>query len=159
MPFPASRATVTHNHNRNNCMNPALILATVTASLLATACAVSDLAGEDTEAMRAMTGQPVKYATVESARRVRIERPGPIILQPPGQKDPRKPAQAAEGKGNAPLGSQLLPSTMTVDGVEVTVLLENGELQVITQEFDGSPFLPGQRVRLIVSDGKTRVVY
>jgi outer membrane lipoprotein SlyB len=44
-------------------------------------------------------------------------------------------------------------------GLEITVRLDDGTLRAVTQSADGEAFRAGQRVRLLSSNGITRVTY
>lgn len=118
------------------------------------------------EARRAMT---VQYATVEAVRPVQLE----------GTKTPVGTVAGAAvggiagnsiggGRGQAiatvlgavaggVAGSAIEEGVTRRPGVEVTVVLPNGQMLAVVQEDGGEGFRPGERVRVLRDGGTTRV--
>ena len=65
----------------------------------------------------------------------------------------------AGGIAGAVAGNAIENSAAVSQGVEITVRLDNGALRAITQQATGDYFQAGDRVRLLSSDGITRVTH
>jgi outer membrane lipoprotein SlyB len=63
------------------------------------------------------------------------------------------------GVAGAVAGDQVQNRLERQRGEEITVRLDDGSLRAITQNDDGGRFYAGERVRLLSSDGITRVTY
>ncbi len=63
------------------------------------------------------------------------------------------------GIAGALVGNQAEQRFSTTDGVEITVRLDDGSLRAITQEVTREIFYAGDRVRLLTSQGVTRVTH
>ncbi len=138
------------------------------AALVVAGCA-SGLGGgnyERAEARRAMT---VQYGTVEAVRGVQLE----------GTKTPVGPLAGAAvggiagstiggGRGQAAAtilgavaggvaGAAIEEGATRRPGVEVTVVMPNGQMIAVVQEDGGENFRPGERVRILRDGGTTRV--
>ena len=127
--------------------------------------------GSDVNVGGARTVQRVAFGTVQSVRQVRIENDasvgtavgtiggavvGGVLGSMIGDGRGRTLATmggAIAGAGVGHLGGQALQSQT---GLEVTVLMDNGEIIAIAQGADLS-FSPGQRVQVVFGSGATRV--
>jgi outer membrane lipoprotein SlyB len=63
------------------------------------------------------------------------------------------------GVAGAVAGSEVQHKLAQQHGQEITVRLDDGTWRAITQNTDDGVFRPGERVRLLSSDGITRVTY
>jgi outer membrane lipoprotein SlyB len=148
---------------------PLLTLALLAATPLCFTGCVGGLGGNDYARGEARQPMSIRFAVVESVRRVKLE----------GTKTPIGPAAGAVTGGV--IGSSLgrgISSTIGAalgaiaggvggaaaeeavtrqDGVEITVKFENGEYLAIVQADEGEHFQRGERVRLVGSGQATRV--
>jgi outer membrane lipoprotein SlyB len=124
----------------------------------------------------AQTGQEqsVRFAVVESVRAVRIDASNgrPTGLGAVGGGVVGAVAGSAIGGGSGSIvtgvvggiagalaGNAIENRAAIRDGLELTVRLDNGDMRAITQEATGEVFQAGDRVRLLSSDGLTRVTH
>ena len=142
------------------------------ASALFSGCAYNSSSPNVFTTGQAQRESTVRFATVESVRPVRISTNAgqPIGLGAAGGAALGALAGTAFGGGRgqvatgilggiggAVAGNALENRVAMRDGVEITVLLDTGELRAVTQAASGDFFHPGQRVRLVSSGGITRV--
>jgi len=123
-------------------------------------------------ASQAQRESTVRFATVESVRPVRIStndgQPSGVGVAGGAALGALAGTALGGGRGSiatgilggiggAVAGNALENRVAMRDGVEITVLLDTGELRAVTQAASGDFFQPGQRVRLVSSGGITRV--
>ncbi|CAB3758669.1 glycine zipper 2TM domain-containing protein [Paraburkholderia solisilvae] len=149
----------------------------VSTSALICACALSGCAtpagsADIYGAAQAQREETVRMGTVESVRNVTIDANNgqPGVLGALGGGLLGGVAGSAFGGGHGSLlmgvlggvagavaGSEVQHKLAQQHGEEITVRLDNGDWRAITQNADDGYFHPGQRVRLLSSDGITRV--
>jgi len=149
-----------------------LAVAGLAASVAVSGCAYHSSSPNVFGAGQAQRESTVRFATVESVRPVRISTNNgqPIGIGAAGGGALGALAGTAIGGGRGSIatgilggiggavaGNALENRLAMRDGVEITVLLDNGELRAVTQAASGDFFQPGQRVRLVSSGGITRV--
>ena len=142
------------------------------ASALLSGCPYNSSSPNVFGAAQAQRESTVRFATVESVRPVRISTNNgqPIGIGAAGGAALGALAGTAIGGGRGAIATGILGGiggavagnavenrVAMRDGVEITVLLDTGELRAITQAASGDFFQPGQRVRLVSSGGITRV--
>lgn len=142
------------------------------ASALFSGCAYNSSSPNVFGAAQTQRESTVRFATVESVRPVRISTNDgqPIGVGVLGGAALGALAGTAIGGGRGSIATGILGGVGGAvagnaienraamrDGVEITVLLDTGELRAITQLASGDFFHPGQRVRLVSSGGITRV--
>ncbi|MFC0401994.1 glycine zipper 2TM domain-containing protein [Paraburkholderia rhizosphaerae] len=125
-------------------------------------------------AAQAQREETVRVGTVESVRNVTIDasngRPG--VLGAVGGGLLGGVAGSAFGQGHGSLlmgilggvagavaGSEVQHKLAQQHGQQITVRLDDGSWRAITQNTSDGLFHPGERVRLLSSDGVTRVTY
>ena len=124
-------------------------------SVLAVGCASNGNAGNTFSRSSTQQVQTVQHGTVQSVRVVTIERGG------------RNTAGAVTGAvvgssvggpvatvGGAAAGSAIQGSASTGQGLEITILLDNGHTIAVVQEGPLDAFRPGDQVN-VTSDGST----
>jgi outer membrane lipoprotein SlyB len=130
----------------------------------------SKVGGSDYATSGAQQAYRVEYGTVTSVRPVKIHegQSGTVVgAVGGGVVGGVLGSMVGGGKGNtlATLGGALAGATVggaagnaigNQDGVEVTVQLDSGTIMTIVQGAD-MVFTPGQRVKVLSGDGKTRV--
>jgi outer membrane lipoprotein SlyB len=149
-----------------------LATASVAAAALLCGCPYNSSSPSVFGTSQAQRESTVRFATVESVRAVRISTNDgqPIGIGAAGGAALGALAGTAIGGGRgsvatgilggiggAVAGNALENRVAMRDGVEITVLLDTGELRAVTQAASGDFFQPGQRVRLVSSGGITRV--
>jgi outer membrane lipoprotein SlyB len=142
------------------------------ASALLSGCAYNSSSPNVFGSAQAQRESTVRFATVESVRPVRISTNDgqPIGLGAAGGAALGALAGTAIGGGRGSIATGIIGGiggavagnavenrVAMRDGLEITVLLDTGELRAITQATSGDFFHPGQRVRLVSSGGITRV--
>jgi outer membrane lipoprotein SlyB len=112
--------------------------------------------------------QLVRYATVDSVRKVVIQgsqsgvgaiaggATGGIAGSTVGQGRGSAAAAVLGGVAGGVIGNTVEEKMTRKDAFEIVVKLDSGELRAIVQEADVA-FQPGQRVKLVTSGGVTRV--
>ncbi|MDR2451973.1 MAG: hypothetical protein LBE85_09480 [Candidatus Accumulibacter sp.] len=136
----------------------------VTVPLLSGGCA-SRLGGDDYARGEARQTMSIRFAVVDSVRRVKIEGTkskvgvtagavaGGVLGQAIGRELGGRHHRGVSGS----VGAAVEEAVTRQDGVEITVKLENGEYLAIVQADEGENFQPGERVRLIGGGQATRV--
>lgn len=142
------------------------------ASALFSGCAYNSSSPNVFTTGQAQRESTVRFATVESVRPVRISTNAgqPVGIGAVGGAALGALAGTAigggrgqvatgilGGVGGAVAGNAIENRVAMRDGLEITVLLDTGELRAVTQTTSGDFFHPGQRVRLVSSGGITRV--
>lgn len=143
-----------------------IIVSAITATLAA--CATSN-SGEVYSREDARKVQTVRMGVVESIRQVKLEGTkspigtvagaavGGIAGSAVGGNDKVSAIAAVIGAvAGGIAGAAIEEGTTRTDGIEITVKLDSGALIAIVQEATDQ-FTPGERVRLIESNGNTRV--
>lgn len=143
-----------------------IIVSAITATLAA--CATSN-SGEVYSREDARKVQTVRMGVVESVRQVKLEGTkspigtvagaavGGIAGSAVGGNDKVSAIAAVIGAvAGGIAGAAIEEGTTRTDGIEITVKLDSGSLIAIVQEATDQ-FTPGERVRLIESNGNTRV--
>jgi outer membrane lipoprotein SlyB len=143
-----------------------ILVSAITATLAA--CATSN-SGEVYSREDARKVQTVRMGVVESVRQVKLEGTktpigtvagaavGGIAGSAVGGNDKVSAIAAVIGAvAGGIAGAAIEEGTTRTDGVEITVKLDSGSLIAIVQEATDQ-FTPGERVRLIESNGNTRV--
>ena len=143
-----------------------ILVSAITATLAA--CATSN-SGEVYSREDARKVQTVRMGVVESVRQVKLEGTktpigtvagaavGGIAGSAVGGNDTVSAIAAVIGAvAGGIAGAAIEEGTTRTDGVEITVKLDSGSLIAIVQEATDQ-FTPGERVRLIESNGNTRV--
>ncbi|MDR0736761.1 MAG: hypothetical protein LBF51_08060 [Zoogloeaceae bacterium] len=143
---------------------------------LSAGCA-SRLGGDDYARGEARQTMSIRFAVVDSVRRVKIEGTkskvgatagavaGGVLGQAIGRELGGRHHRGVSGSVGAAVGAvgggvggaAVEEAVTRQDGVEITVKLENGEYLAIVQADEGENFQPGERVRLIGSGQATRV--
>jgi outer membrane lipoprotein SlyB len=133
-------------------------------------CANSDTySGDVYSANQAKTVQTVSYGTITSTRPVKIQASedsvlgtiaggvlGGVLGSAVGGGKGQDIAMVAGAVGGAAAGKAAGDKLNQVDGVELEIKRENGDSIVVVQK--ASPtFVPGKRVRIVQSSGKTNV--
>ena len=151
-----------------------MVAVMVAGSLAATGCAYNSSSADVYTASQAQREATVRMGVVESVRAVRISsndgQPSGLGAVGGGALGALAGASIGGGRGSIATGilggmagavaGNAVENTMAMrQGVEITVLLDNGELRAITQASSGDIFRPGQRVRLVSSGGITRVTH
>jgi len=148
-------------------MNRTTLVAVVALSATLAGCA-SSKSGDVYSREEALREQSVRLATVESVRPVRIQGTrsgigaaaggvvGGVAGTGVGHGKGSTIAGVLGAVGGGIAGQAIEEGTTRRGGVEITVRLQNGELRAIVQE-ETDKFIPGQRVRLLTSNGVTRV--
>lgn len=139
----------------------------IAAALLLVGCATSNSGGVYSREQTRQV-QAVKMGVIESVRTVKIEGTGSGIGAATGAVVGGV-AGSTMGGGKGKIlttvigavagglaGSAVEEKVTEKDGLELTVKLDNGTMVAIVQEAD-EEFHPGDRVRLLESDGMTRV--
>ncbi len=149
----------------------ALLTAVLSVSLLA-GCA-SDLSGNTYSRDEARKVQYVSFGIVESVTPVVIEGRtnsplggaagavvGGIAGSEIGGGKGQSIASVLGAVAGGIVGNKIEESATRAQGQEVTVRLENGELISVVQEVkNGQFFRPGDRIRVLDSQGSTRLAY
>jgi outer membrane lipoprotein SlyB len=143
-----------------------ILVSAITATLAA--CATSN-SGEVYSREDARKVQTVRMGVVESIRQVKLEGTkspigtiaggvvGGIAGSAVGGNDKVSAIAAVIGAvAGGIAGAAIEEGTTRADGIEITVKLDSGALIAIVQEATDQ-FTPGERVRLIESNGNTRV--
>jgi outer membrane lipoprotein SlyB len=143
-----------------------ILVSAITATLAA--CATSN-SGEVYSREDARKVQTVRMGVVESVRQVKLEGTkspigtvagaavGGIAGSAVGGNDKVSAIAAVIGAvAGGIAGAAIEEGTTRTDGIEITVKLDSGSLIAIVQEATDQ-FTPGERVRLIESNGNTRV--
>lgn len=153
-----------------NTRSSRVFAAVIGALMLATlaGCATNSSSGSVYSTSEARREATVRMGVVESVRQVTIEgSKGPVGAIAGGAVGGVAGSNIGGGKGST-IGSilgavaggiagQAIEKRVTNKaGLEITVRLESGELRAITQDADEA-FKPGERVRLLSSNGVTRV--
>ncbi|TDV23489.1 outer membrane lipoprotein SlyB [Paraburkholderia caballeronis] len=143
-------------------------------SALLSGCAYNSSSPDVFRSAQAQRESTVRMATVESVRPVQISandgQPSGLGAVGGGALGALAGASIGGGRGSIATGilggmagavaGNAVENTMAMrQGVEITVLLDSGELRAITQASSGDIFRPGQRVRLVSSGGITRVTH
>ena len=149
---------------------PAILASCLGAALFLQGCASPGGAANTYNLNQAQREQTVRMAVVESVRTVKIEGGDASGIGVLGGGALGAVAGSAFGGGRGSLltgiaggiagamaGNTLEGRYRSSKGIEITVTLENGQLRAITQADTGEIFRAGQRVRLLTSDGVTRV--
>ncbi len=146
---------------------PATLVAVLTLSILA-GCATNSSSGSVYSTSESRREATVRMGVVESVRQVTIEGgKGPVGVIAGGAVGGVAGSNIGGGRGSTigsilgavagGLAGQAIERRVTNKaGLEITVRLESGELRAITQDADEA-FKPGERVRLLSSNGVTRV--
>lgn len=136
-------------------------------SVLLAACASSN-SGSVYSRDEARKVQTVRTGVVESVRQVKLEgTKSPVGTIAGGAVGGIAGSSVGGGRGSAIatvigavagglLGSAAEEGVTRKDGVEITVKLDGGNMVAVVQEAD-DPFKAGERVRLLESNGTTRV--
>ncbi|MFM0206591.1 glycine zipper 2TM domain-containing protein [Paraburkholderia sediminicola] len=138
-------------------------------ALLASGCALNSSSADVYTSSQAQREETVRFGVVESVRQVTIK-DSPSGLGTLGGAALGAIGGSAIGGGSgaiatgivggiagALLGSSIENTFDRKKGLEITVKLDTGDLRAITQTDTGEPFAAGERVRLLASDGVTRV--
>lgn len=148
-------------------MNSITLVAAMALSATLAGCATSK-SGDVYSREEALREQSVRLATVESVRPVTIQGTrsgigaaaggvvGGVAGTGVGHGKGATIAGVLGAVGGGIAGQAIEEGTTRRGGVEITVRLQNGELRAIVQE-ETDKFIPGQRVRLLTSNGVTRV--
>jgi len=141
------------------------------AAVVLAGCANSDsYSGDVYSANQAKTVQTVSYGTITATRAVRIQGGdedsllgtvaggvlGGVLGSTIGGGTGQDIATVAGAIGGAAVGMAAEDSLNQVDGVEIEIKKENGDSIVVVQKANPA-FVPGKRVRMVQSDGKTNV--
>lgn len=144
---------------------PLIVLAS---SLSLSACVSTNTSGNVYRAGQTQNEMSVRMGVVESVRDVMIEKGSNGVGTMTGAALGGLAGSAAGGgRGSIAtgiagaviggiIGQSIEKNAGTVQGVEITVRLDNGELKAITQDA-GEIFRPGDRVRLLSDRRTTRV--
>lgn len=145
------------------------LLAAILLSILLAACASSN-SGSVYSRDEARRVQTVKTGTVESVRQVKLEgTKSPIGTIAGGAVGGVAGGSIGNGRGSVIgavigavvggiAGAAAEEGLTRKDALEITVKLDTGGLVAIVQEAD-DPFKAGDKVRLVESDGTTRVAH
>jgi outer membrane lipoprotein SlyB len=148
-------------------MNSTTLVAALALSATLAGCATSK-SGDVYSREEALREQSVRLATVESVRPVTIQGTrsgigaaaggvvGGVAGTGVGHGKGSTIAGVLGAVGGGIAGQAIEEGTTRRSGVEITVRLQSGELRAIVQE-ETDKFIPGQRVRLLTSNGITRV--
>ena len=152
-----------------------VLAAALVSSVGMTGCAYNSSSPDVYTASQAQREETVRMATVESVRGVKISSNNgqPTGLGTIGGGALGGVAAAsAIGGGNGSIiagiigglagavaGNAVENSVAMKNGLEITVRLDNGDMRAITQTATGEVFQAGERVRLLSSDGVTRVTH
>ncbi|CAG4885747.1 outer membrane lipoprotein [Paraburkholderia saeva] len=146
----------------------------VAGSLVMTGCAYNSSSADVYTASQAQREETVRMGTVDSVRAVKISsnngQPSGLGAIGGGALGAVAGSQIGGGTGSiltgivggivgAVAGNAVENGTAVRDGVEITVMLDNGDLRAITQTATGEIFRAGERVRLLSSGGVTRVTH
>ena len=145
-----------------------LCVIAATGAVTLAGCATDSSSGSVYSTSQSRREATVRMGVVESVRQVTIEgSKGPVGAIAGGAVGGVAGSNVGGGKGST-IGSilgavaggiagQAIEQKVTNKaGLEITVRLESGELRAITQDADEA-FKPGERVRLLSSNGVTRV--
>lgn len=152
-------------------MSKCLTMLALSAAVVLAGCANSDsYSGDVYSANQAKTVQTVSYGTITATRAVRIQGGdedsllgtvaggvlGGVLGSAIGGGSGQDIATVAGAIGGAAVGMAAEDSLNQVDGVEIEIKKENGDSIVVVQKANPA-FVPGKRVRMVQSDGKTNV--
>ncbi len=152
-------------------MSKCLTMLALSAAVVLAGCANSDsYSGDVYSANQAKTVQTVSYGTITATRAVRIQGGdedsllgtvaggvlGGVLGSAIGGGTGQDIATVAGAIGGAAVGMAAEDSLNQVDGVEIEIKKENGDSIVVVQKANPA-FVPGKRVRMVQSDGKTNV--
>ncbi|HEY3599637.1 MAG TPA: glycine zipper 2TM domain-containing protein [Paraburkholderia sp.] len=152
----------------------AAVAAVIGGSLLMSGCAYNSSSADVYTASQAQREETVRMATVDSVRAVKISsnngQPTGLGLLGGGALGAVAGSAIGGGTGSivtgiigglagAVAGNAVENTAAVRDGVEITVLLDNGDMRAITQSATGEIFRAGDRVRLLSSGGVTRVTH
>lgn len=145
-----------------------------TAALLAaslTGCVVAPHSSNVYRASEAQNEHSVRMATVESVREITIDKGASGIGKASGAALGALATGSNIGQGNGAaaaavvgaiaggiIGDNVEAGLTNKKGFEITVKLDNGELRSIVQDADET-FKPGERVRLLSNNKRTRVTH
>lgn len=148
--------------------------AVIAGSLAMSGCAYNSSSADVYTASQAQREETVRMGTVDSVRAVKISsnngQPSGLGAIGGGALGAVAGSAIGGGRGSiltgivgglagAVAGNAVENSTAVRDGVEISVLLDNGDLRAITQSATGEIFRAGERVRLLSSGGVTRVTH
>jgi outer membrane lipoprotein SlyB len=151
-----------------------LVAVLVAGSVTVSGCAYNSSSADVYSASQAQREAVVRMATIESVRAVKISSNNgqPTGLGAIGGGALGAVAGSAIGGGRGSIvtgiiggiagavaGNAVENGVALRDGLELTVRLDNGDLRAITQASTGEVFNAGDRVRLLSSDGVTRVTH
>ena len=152
-------------------MSKCLTMLALGAAVVLAGCANSDsYSGDVYSANQAKTVQTVSYGTITATRAVWIQGGdedsllgtvaggvlGGVLGSAIGGGTGQDIATVAGAIGGAAVGMAAEDSLNQVDGVEIEIKKENGDSIVVVQKANPA-FVPGKRVRMVQSDGKTNV--
>ena len=152
-------------------MSKCLTMLALGAAVVLAGCANSDsYSGDVYSANQAKTVQTVSYGTITATRAVRIQGGdedsllgtvaggvlGGVLGSAIGGGTGQDIATVAGAIGGAAVGMAAEDSLNQVDGVEIEIKKEDGDSIVVVQKANPA-FVPGKRVRMVQSDGKTNV--
>ncbi len=152
-------------------MSKCLTILAIGVAVVLGGCANSDsYSGDVYSANQAKTVQTVSYGTITATRAVRIQGGdedsllgtvaggvlGGVLGSAIGGGTGQDIATVAGAIGGAAVGMAAEDSLNQVDGVEIEIKKENGDSIVVVQKANPA-FVPGKRVRMVQSDGKTNV--
>ena len=152
-------------------MSKCLTMLAIGVAVVLAGCANSDsYSGDVYSANQAKTVQTVSFGTITATRAVRIQGGdedsllgtvaggvlGGVLGSAIGGGTGQDIATVAGAIGGAAVGMAAEDSLNQVDGVEIEIKKENGDSIVVVQKANPA-FVPGKRVRMVQSDGKTNV--
>ena len=158
----------------NRSLGRLVVGAVIVSSLVMSGCAYNSSSADVYTSSQAQREETVRMGTVDSVRAVKISsnngQPSGIGAIGGGALGAVAGSAIGGGRGSiltgivgglagAVAGNTIENSTAIRDGVEITVLLDNGDMRAITQSATGEIFRAGERVRLLSSGGVTRVTH
>jgi outer membrane lipoprotein SlyB len=154
----------------NTLLRTTAVLAAATAMLFAAGCATQTNSASVYSASQTQREQTVRYAVVESAREVVIDRGqqgtgtvagavvGGVAGSSIGGRRENIAGAVLGAVAGGVVGQAIEGSANKRKGVEITLRYDNGDIRAIVQEADDQVFNPGDRVRVLFNGMTSRVV-
>jgi outer membrane lipoprotein SlyB len=151
-----------------------VLAAALASSVVVTGCAYNSSSPDVYTASQAQREQTVRMGTVNSVRGVKISsnngQPSGLGAIGGGALGAVAGSTLGGGTGSiltgivggiagALAGNAVENGASVRDGLEITVMLDNGDMRAITQSATGEAFMAGERVRLLSNGGETRVTH